>query len=170
MTFRKLSGVIVKHDVMKGEKMKKVLSFLLVAVVLAALAVPALAANTTDTTLPTDYITYYTGANTPVRAKTDSSPIFIKNDTSVNIICYANGVEEDTTPTNPLYNAGHTGWQGYSRAVVPPGRYLVRSIINEAGYSKASLNLSCSVNGETTFLSGWWSPDSTGSYPDATYG
>ena len=74
MTFRKLSGVIVKHDVMKGEKMKKVLSFLLVAVVLAALAVPA---NTTDTTLPTDYITYYTGANTPVRAKTDSSPIFI---------------------------------------------------------------------------------------------
>ena len=67
MTFRKLSGVIVKHDVMKGEKMKKVLSFLLVAVVLAALAVPALAANTTDTTLPTDYITYYTGANTRSR-------------------------------------------------------------------------------------------------------
>ena len=38
--------------------MKKVLSFLLVAVVLVALAVPALAANTTDTTLPTEYISY----------------------------------------------------------------------------------------------------------------
>lgn len=150
--------------------MKRALSFLLVAVVMATLTVPALAANTTDTNLPMEYISYYTGANTPVREKTNSSPIFIKNDTSINITCYANGVTDDSTPTNPLYNAGHTGWNGYSRAVVPPGRYLVRSIIYEAGYRKASLNLSCSVNGDTTWLSGWWSPDSTGTYPDATYG
>ena len=150
--------------------MKKVLSVLLVIVVLAAMAAPALAANTTDTTLPSEYITYYTGANTPVRAKTDTSPIFIKNDTSVNITVYANGVTDDTTPTNPLYNAGHTGWNGYSRAVVSTGRFLVRSIIYEAGFRKASLNLSCSEEDDTTWLSGWWSPDSTMTFPDATYG
>lgn len=150
--------------------MKKVLSFLLVAVVLAAWQfLRLLLIRQIQPCLRIISPTILERTH-PFAQKRTRPPIFIKNDTSVNITCYANGVEEDTTPTNPLYNAGHTGWQGYSRAVVPPGRYLVRSIINEAGYSKASLNLSCSVNGETTFLSGWWSPDSTGSYPDATYG
>ena len=149
--------------------MKKMMSLLLVVVVMATMAVPALAANNTDTTLPVAYIAYFSGTNTPVRDKTDSSPIFMKNDTAVNLTVYANGVNSYEPPAQPMYNAGHTGWNGWSRATVPPGRYIVRSIIYEAGFRKATLNISCANSGTTTWLSGWWSPDSTRSYPDASY-
>ena len=132
------------------------------ATLVTATAMTASAAETSDTALPSSYITYTGGANTTVRSKTNTTSVYMYNKSGMTLWVWANG---GSKPGNPaLYDAGTTIG---GHANVMPGQYKVRTLIYEKGYRTAWLNITTATSGVAGNCSGLWSPDSIGSYPSA---
>lgn len=149
---------------MKMKKTQKMMMSLAVSFIMLASAVsPVFAANTSDTTLPTGFISYSSNVTTTVRSKTNTTPVYIKNTSGMNLWVYANG---GSKPSNPsvVYSTGTT--QG-GFAKVLSGQYVIHTLIYENGYRSAWLNISTATNGVSGNCKGVWSPDTAGSYTSA---
>lgn len=149
---------------MKMKKTQKMMMSLAVSFIMLASAVsPVFAANTSDTTLPTGFISYSSNVTTAVRSKTNTTPVYIKNTSGMNLWVYANG---GSKPSNPSVTESTGTTQG-GFAKVLPGQYVIHTLIYENGYRNAWLNISTATNGVSGKCKGVWSPDTAGSYASA---
>jgi len=145
--------------------MKKLCSLAFALVMVLSLCLtPAFAANTSDTTLPTSFISYTSGATTTVRNKTNTTPVYMNNTSGMTLWVYANGGSKPSGSISCTYSTGTT--VGIF-ATVKPGKYVIHSTIYEKGYRSAWLNISTATNGVSGYCNGVWSPDTAGSYPSA---
>lgn len=134
----------------------KVMSLILALCATTSMSIPVHAANTGDTALPPKKIgfTVSSGAYTGLRAKQNTTSHYIKNTSRINLwIISMNSNYENLTVNY--------------KAIVPPAERFIRNYVFERGNRECKLNITTTVNGTTGLLSGWWSPDSVGSYPNA---
>lgn len=142
---------------------KRIISLALGLIAMSSVATPTLAANTKDSNLPTKFITYTSSATTNVRRKTNTTPVYINNQSGMTLWVYANGGYKPSK-VSVLYSTGTTN-QGFAK--VNQGKYVVHSTIYEKGYRTAWLNISTATSGVSGTCRGVWSPDTAGSYPSA---
>lgn len=121
-----------------------------------ALAAPAFAGNTSNTyftfNLPWTGATYGTGW----RAKEDSSSTFVCATTVTNMCqLYVDGSRDGGSPVNCTVNG--------SAFLREPGSYQIYQDVNEWGYNEARLTSWAQYG--PAIISGYWSPDSYGTYP-----
>jgi hypothetical protein len=121
------------------------------------------AANTDNSTLPSSFISYTTNATTGVRNKTNTTSVYMKNESGMTLWVYANGGSKPTPV--PLTYSTSTTIGGHANVAV--GRRAVRTLIYENGYRSAWLNISTAATSVSGNLAGAWSPDSTGAYTPA---
>lgn len=143
------------------QKLAKVLCTALLASTI--FGTTAFAAETSDTNLPTSFISYTSNATTSVRPKTNTTPVYVNNKSGMTLWVYANG---GSKPSN-VSTTYSTGTTVGTYAKVKVGKYVVHSTIYEKGYRKAWLNISTATSGVSGYCSGKWSPDTAGSYPSA---
>ena len=144
---------------MRIKKMFAVLSATAIMITLSA--VPALA-SVTDSTLPTRFIAYTAYANTDTRTKDNDTSVYMNNTSGMTLWVYTNG---GTAPSGTTGIDVGTTIGGYAN--VNPGEYKIRNYIQEYGYTTAFCNISTATNGVGGTLSGKWSPDSVGNFPNA---
>ncbi|MCL2083310.1 MAG: hypothetical protein FWH04_08785 [Oscillospiraceae bacterium] len=146
------------------KKLQKLSLSLALSLILAvSLALPAFASNHSDTNLPTSFISYTTNATTGVRAKQNTTSVYMNNTSGMTLWVYANG---GSKPSNPSVTYS-TGTTRGNYAKVLPGKYRIVTWIYENGYRSAWLNISTATSGVSGNCKGQWSPDSVGSYPPA---
>ncbi len=133
-------------------KLKRVCAFCASVLMLAGSALPASAANITDTVWNFDLAYNHTSHTTALREKTDDSSTYVyyKNGTPSSLSCIVLNSENQ-----PMWHKNGPAVRG------EPG--LLYQTVYEQGYRFAKLKLSSS---ETYGgAGGVWSPDSVGSYP-----
>ncbi|MCI8669015.1 MAG: hypothetical protein HFI34_05780 [Lachnospiraceae bacterium] len=146
------------------KKIQKVALALASSLIMASTSVTAFATpNTKDTDLPTESVSYTKNVTTGVRAKTNTTPVYMNNQSGMTLWVYANGGSKPSS-ISVTYNTGTTIG---TYAKVKPGKYVIHTTIYEDGYRKAWLNISTGVNGVSGKCKGVWSPDTAGSYPSA---
>lgn len=149
---------------MSMSKMKKmVVSLAAVLAFTASASLPTFAANTSDSALPTKFISYTQNATTEVRSKTNTTPCYVNNTSGMTLWVYANAGSKPSN-VSATYNTGTTVG-GFTKVL--PGKYVVHSTIYEKGYRTAWLNISTGTSSVSGTCKGYWSPDTAGSYPSA---
>jgi hypothetical protein len=133
-------------------KFKKILSVALLMCTTMVSTIPAYANNSSDTTLPTEYISSTTYVSTEYRAKTDDSYHYIFNQTSIEVRAIS-------------YSQNGTNCTKGSYAAIPSNsKRFITNYVYENGYSNCRLSIRSNISGASAILSGKWSPDSVGSY------
>lgn len=144
-------------------KMRKfVVSGLATACVVMSLGASAFAGgpqtrSAEDSKFPTKFIGYAVsqGCQTGNRLKEDDSYHYVKNDSGFNLWILSRA-SDGTNHTRGEY------------AIVPSGEWFITNYIYERkGESWCYLDITTAQMGITGILSGFWSPDSVGSYPVA---
>lgn len=131
---------------------KKISATLLVLSLSIATVLPVYANNHGDTKLPSQYISSTTYVHTELRDKYDDSYHYMYNKCSieVSVISYS---QQDNNCTN----------HGY--ALIPANsKRFISNYVYEWGYRNCKLSIRSNISGASTTLSGYWSPDSIGSY------
>lgn len=145
----------------------------LVLMVVMMFSVMAIGASAADPNIKdTSFSFTVTGSaytSTTVRAKNDTSTVYLfLNDSSTYIHCYAQACGS-TTYTSGLYNKTLVNAERVTNVVCRRGvQYSIHSDIYEEGYRYAALRFKQLVTPNSGTVAGVWSPDSSGSYTDAT--
>lgn len=142
---------------------KRIISLALGLIAMSSVATPTLAANTKDASLPTDFISFGSSTTTNVRSKTNTTPVYMNNQSGMTLWVYANGGYKPSN-VSLTYSTGTTIGR-FAR--VPVGKYVIHTYIYENGYRSAWLNISTATSGVSGKCRGKWSPDTAGSYPSA---
>lgn len=142
---------------------KRIISLAVGLIAISSVATPTHAANTSDTSLPTSFISYTSSTTTRVRSKTNTTPVYMNNQSGMTLWVYANGGYKPSN-VRATYSTGTTR---NVFAKVKPGKYVVHSYIYENGYRSAWLNISTATSGVSGRCKGVWSPDTKGSYASA---
>lgn len=145
------------------KKFQKVALALASCLIMTSTSLTAFAANTKDTDLPTETISYNKNATTGVRNKTNTTPVYMNNQSGMTLWVYANGGSKPSSI--PVTYSTNTTIGTYAK--VKPGKYVIHTTIYESGYRKAWLNISTGVSSVSGKCKGEWSPDTAGSYPSA---
>ncbi|MCI8282391.1 MAG: hypothetical protein HFI76_11995 [Lachnospiraceae bacterium] len=138
-----------------GKKLKGAIALSAAAITLIS-AIPVHAANTSDTRLPSFFISYDLSATTELRAKEDKSAHYVNN-TGAKIRVRSLTVGGANLTLN-----------GYGD--VPAGeKRRVRNTIKESGFNNCKLSITTPDPGTSIRLFGWWSPDCAGNYKYAEH-
>ncbi|HBM79805.1 MAG TPA: hypothetical protein DD426_03050 [Clostridiaceae bacterium] len=122
------------------------------------------AANTADTPVQA-YIgyAYSDGYDTPARAKTNSTSVYIRQDDPYSLWVRTFGY----TPTGPNGTMEWTNQTKYGNAILGTGKWAIKNYIYENGGRSAYLNITMAESGTWGWVWGAWSPDCAGTYPYA---
>ena len=147
--------------------MKRIVSFIIAALMCISLAVPAFA-STTDTPITNFevYITSYRRLEN--RKKDNSSAIYFwyKEGNRTCVRARALGGHTDQR-TDTMYNCTYVDGAIVNYVTLFNGnKYSIHSQIHEKGYAYATVSLSCPGH-FSEMMSGFWSPDSKYTYTDA---
>lgn len=118
------------------------------------MSLPVFAADTGNTHLPSQFVSYTSWKQTLYRGKEDYSSHYVWN---------TSGFDLWVESQNP--SGGNETVNGY--AIVPGGEWFVYNDVKEDGHNSCRLNISTSTPGTSGILNGEWSPDSYGNYPVA---
>lgn len=133
-------------------------SVLLTMVATMCFSIPAFAneavtRDASDSKIPNQFIGYTSGVNTSIRNKDDDSWHYIYNTSGFRL-----WVVSRSNPDNVNRTRG-------SKAIVDNGEFFITNYVWESGNRACHLNITSANSGTSGFASGWWSPDSVGSYP-----
>lgn len=116
---------------------------------------PEARGNIQNTQIPEEFIGYASGLNTEWRWKLDDSFHYIQNTSGFDLRVVSKAHSDDSNQTR----------NGY--ALVPCGEYFIANFVHENSKINCYLYIRTSRYGTSGYASGWWSPDSVGSYPVA---
>lgn len=150
-------------------KIPRIMATMLMAVtILTASAIPALAANTGDASISNFTISALVYTPITARSKTDSTPVYLYytggSNSSVKVQTQGGGTLSGSFSNYTLSSSSAATYVTCRINV----QYSIHSSIHESGLSFARLGFRSQNTALPETISGVWSPDSAGTYADAT--
>jgi hypothetical protein len=135
---------------------------------MASMAIPALAANTSDVDFWNYTALAYGYTRIPGRQKTNTTPVYVcvsqSNCAFVRVRAYGQNSSGSNYQNCTLSNGSLVDYVYCYRGI----HHSIRSMINEYGWGYASLGFKSGYDSSSDVVSGWWSPDSGQTHTVAT--